>query len=564
MTRLVLLLAALAPAAAGCGGAPNPPDPAARVDALFAGWNRPDSPGCGVGVSRDGRTLFERGYGMASLERRAPITTDTVFDVASISKPFTATSIMLLAEQGRLRLDDEVWVHLPEWVNRTDRVTIRHLLAHTAGLRDAFLLTELMPPAAASTEINAHLQRILVRQRGVNFAPGTEFSYNNGGYNLLASIVSRVSGVPFTAFVRTNILEPLGMRQSGFRGPGDPVSADHAFGYHHDGRGFRFAREGGIDRSGIVGNSGLSLSVRDVLRWLHNFADPRVGSRTSLAEMATAVVLPDGSASPWGLGPEVGRHAGLKTVGHGGGDRGVAAYALHYPERGLAAAVLCNLDNLGGSVGALARQVAAAFLPELSTAALQTPALAPVRLTPDALARKTGLYRDEATGIHGRVFVRDGTLMASADAGDGAGDSVELTPVSEDRFAIAHTTVVLDFGPAGARAEEIRATGMGPRPLVSRRVEEGFAPSPTALRTFAGQYANADLDVVYALEAGPSGLTLRIPGRDEIALQPIFEDGFYGSLVDLIRFSRDPRSHAVTGFTINRHSVRHLHFTRVR
>jgi len=119
-------------------GASTPDVTDARIDALFGEWNTRDSPGCGVGVKRNGAMLFERGYGMANLERKIPISSSTIFDPASIAKPFTALSIMLLAEQGKLSLDDEMWKHVPEWVNRQDRITIRHLLAHTAVLRDAF------------------------------------------------------------------------------------------------------------------------------------------------------------------------------------------------------------------------------------------------------------------------------------------------------------------------------------------------------------------------------------------------------------------------------------------
>jgi CubicO group peptidase (beta-lactamase class C family) len=180
---------------------------------------------------------------------------------------------MLLAEQGKLSLDDEVWKHVPEWVNRQDRITIRHLVAHTAGLRDAFLLIELVPPAAPGLDINQHILRTLAGQRGVNFAPSTECSYNNGGYNLLASIVARISGQSFREFVTAHIFGPLGMTRSSFRGGPVAISPDHALGYHRDDRGFHLARDRGIDTSAIAGNSGLFTTVGDLLRFAQNFGD---------------------------------------------------------------------------------------------------------------------------------------------------------------------------------------------------------------------------------------------------------------------------------------------------
>jgi CubicO group peptidase (beta-lactamase class C family) len=508
--------------------------------------------------------LFERGYGMANLEQKIPITSATIFDPASIAKPFTALSVMLLTEQGKLSLDDEVWKHVPEWVNRKDRVTVRHLLAHTGGLRDAFLLIELAPPAP-DVEINQHILRILAGQRAGNFTPSTEFSYNNGGYNLLGSIVGRVSGQPFRDFAAAHILRPLGMTQSAFRGGPVAISPHHALGYHHDDRGFHLARDGGIDTSAIVGNAGLFTTVADVLRFAQNLGDARVGSRDHLDAMQQPSSLGENGTSAFGLGLEVGVDGGLKTVGHGGGDRGIAAYLIRYPAHDLNVAVLCNLDNLNARVGTLARRVAALYLPARSEPASPSvaPAAAGPALTSAELASKAGLYHDSLTDTYGRVYVRDGKLWASPDAGDGPAESVELRPIDMNRFSVPGAPIVAEFvAPAGGRPRQIRVTGAGPKPFVSEQVVEGFAPTPAQLQAYAGRYANADLNVTYAVVARNSGLVVQIPGRAEIALQPVFADAFYGSLVDLIKFSRTGSGPRATAFTINRTSVRNLRFER--
>ena len=181
---------------------------AARVDPLFATWNRPDSPGCGVGVSRNGAVIYEHGYGMASLERHTPITTSTVFPLASITKPFTAMSVLLAAERGVLSFDDDVSKYIPDWADREHRVTIRHLLTHTSGLRDAYVLQGW---ATKKGNTNDAILKILSRQRGLNFTPGTEYQYNNGGYLLLGKILERASGHTLGAFAEANIFKPLGM-----------------------------------------------------------------------------------------------------------------------------------------------------------------------------------------------------------------------------------------------------------------------------------------------------------------------------------------------------------------
>jgi hypothetical protein len=345
------------------------------------------------------------------------------------------------------------------------------------------------------------------------------------------------------------------------------IGPNHALGYHQDESGFHLAREGGVDSSAIVGNAGLTMTVRDLMRWEQNLAEPRVGSRAILAQMETPVALPDGGTSPYGLGLEVGQDRGMKKVAHGGGDPGVAAYVIRYPEAGVAVAVLCNLDNLGFGVGALTRRVAALVLPDVKQqepGVVASSAPRTVALTPEELESKAGLYRDPSSDTFGRVYVRDGKLMASADAGDGPGDSIELTPIGGGRFIIVNTPMAVEFVPGSAgRSQEVHVTGAGPQPMISQRVDTGFIPTGTELRAFAGSYASPDLDTTYTVVATDAGLVIQVPGRAAISLQPVFPDAFYGSLVDLVRFSRDARTR-VTGFTINRTSVRNLRFERVR
>jgi hypothetical protein len=275
--------------------------------------------------------------------------------------------------------------------------------------------------------------------------------------------------------------------------------------------------------------------------------------------------LGENGTSAFGLGLEVGVDGGLKTVGHGGGDRGIAAYLIRYPAHDLNVAMLCNLDNLNTRVGTLARRVAALYLPARSEPASPSvaPAAAGPALTSAELASKAGLYHDSLTDTYGRVYVRDGKLWASPDAGDGPAESVELRPIDMNRFSVPGAPIVAEFvAPAAGRPRQIRVTGAGPKPFVSEQVVEGFAPTPAQLQAYAGRYANADLNVTYAVVARNSGLVVQIPGRAEIALQPVFADAFYGSLVDLIKFSRTGSGRRATAFTINRTSVRNLRFER--
>jgi CubicO group peptidase (beta-lactamase class C family) len=534
----------------------------ARVDKLFAQWNSSDLPGCSLGVSQNGVRVYDRGYGMANLELGVPITPASVFPAASISKQFTAMSILLLAQRGQLSLDDEVRKYIPDWADHDSRITIRHLLTHTSGLRDAFMLQGLAPPREDGSDPNNAILKILTRARGLNFAPGAEFQYNNGAYNLLGSIVKRVSGQSLRAFADANIFRPLGMTHTHFHDDPGMIVPNRVSGYHRDESGLHFASENG----GIVGNAGLQTTVGDLLLWEQNFAEVRVGDRALVTAMQTPAI-PTGwsDGSSYGYGLEIAQYRGLRTIGHGGGDRGIASYVVRYPEQGFAVALLCNLDNIGGNVTGLTQRVADIFLSDaFSTPPMSsgTPTPTSVTLSAEQLASKVGLYRDLVTESVGRIFLRDGKLMASE--GVGEDESVELTPVSENRFVVLGTPIVAEFVPAApGRPQEVRVTGDGPKPVVSQQVTNSFAPSSMELRAFRGEYTSAEVEGTYMLAARDSGLIIQIPGRTDIALQPIFSDGFAGAIVGVVKFSRDGGG-AVTGFTAYSSGARGLRFDRVK
>jgi CubicO group peptidase (beta-lactamase class C family) len=198
---------------------PNPPPAesvAARVDKVFAPWNKSDSPGCSLGVSKNGVLVYERGYGMANLDYGLPITPESVFEVASISEQFTAMAILILSQRGQLSLDDDVRKYITELPDYGSRITLRHLLTNTSGLREAFRLLQLAGWRDGDVMTADDVVKILARQKALNFTSGTEYLYNNGGPTLLAIIVKRVSGQSLGAFADSNIFRPLGMMHTHF------------------------------------------------------------------------------------------------------------------------------------------------------------------------------------------------------------------------------------------------------------------------------------------------------------------------------------------------------------
>ena len=500
---------------------------------------------------------------MANLELGVKITPKSVFHVASVSKQFTAMSILLLAQGGRVSLDDDVSQYVPGWADKGSRVTIRHLLTHTSGLRDGFTLQGLAPPREDGTDINDAIVNILARTRGLNFPPGSQFQYNNSGYVLLGSIVKRVSGQSLRAFTDANIFKPLGMTHTQFHDDPTTIVPNRTYGYHEETGGFHVAPHS--DFGHLVGTTGLLTTAHNLLLWEQNFADARVGNPAFLKAMQTPAITtgwPDKSS--YGFGLEIGQYRGLRTIGHGGGDPGYAAHVVRYPDQAFAVAVLCNLDNAGYEVEAVTRSVADIYLSDVFTEpqATKAPATAAhVALSYEQLARKVGVYYDPVSESVGQVFLRDGKLMAKEGIGEGEG--IELIPVTANRFVASGTTIMLEFiaGTSG-RPQELHQTGVGPKPVVSQQLGS-FVVSSEELRGFAGNYTSSEVDGEYTLAARDRGLVIQIPGRADIVLQPIFRDAFAGAVVGVIRFLRNAAG-TVTGFTGNTSGVRGMRFERLK
>lgn len=205
--------ASLAVLLPGCSGRESV---TAKVDQLFAQWNESDSPGCALGIVEDGRLIYERGYGMANLDHDIPISPQTVFDIESMSKQFTAMSILLLARQGKLSLDDEIQEYVPELPRYQSPITIRHLIDHTSGIRDYAQLGALAVGMHYENLTDEDILGLIARQKELNFKPGAESLYSSSGYFLLGLIVKRVSGKSLGEFAAEHIFQPLGMNSTHF------------------------------------------------------------------------------------------------------------------------------------------------------------------------------------------------------------------------------------------------------------------------------------------------------------------------------------------------------------
>ncbi len=331
-----------------------------KVDQVFAAYDKPDTPGCALGVIRNGAFVYNRGYGTGSLELGVPLTPQSVFYMGSVSKQFTAASVVLAAEQGYLSLDDDVRKNIPELPSYERPITLRQMLHHTSGLRDILTLLSLSGRNFEDIHPTAELLDILVRQKALNYKPGDEYLYSNTNYFLLAEVVHRATGKPFSRFAEENIFKPLGMIHTRFYDDHSVVVSGRVPAYEpRVGGGFRVDWSTNFDK---VGDGGLMSSVEDLLLWDRNFYANKLGKGTLLREMQTRGVLNDGKQIGYALGLSIRSYRGLPIVEHGGALFGYRTALLRFPEQQFSVICLCNLGSSGP--GRLAYQVADIYLDE--------------------------------------------------------------------------------------------------------------------------------------------------------------------------------------------------------
>lgn len=519
-------------------------DTVARIDSIFSTFTR-ETPGCAVGVSRHGRTIATRAYGMANLEYDVPNTPETIFEAGSVAKQFTAAAILLLAQQGKLSLDDPVRKHVPELPDYGVPLTIRHLMQHTSGLRDWGTVAMIEGwPRGARVHTHDHVLDIIARQRSLNFPPGSTYNYSNSGYNLMAIIVSRVSGMPFAAFTRTQIFEPLGMARTSWRDDYTRVVKDRATAYQPSPGGLRLD----MPFENVHGNGGLLTTVEDLLRWSANFDMPRVGGAAFVREQLRQGRLTSGREIEYASGLFVSQYRGVPEVSHSGATAGYRAFLARYPEDGgLTVAVLCN--HAGAGAVSLGRRVADLFLTGART---DTTRPKTVALSPETLAARAGVYRDARTGRPFRFEMRNGKLV------DEFGSEALAMSATEFRNS-AGNRALFELDDKG-RVKMLRLLGTDGDTLLFHP-EAAYAPTAQHLAEFAGTYTSDEAATRVTVVAEGGKLFLRQRPATSLELRPVYRDAFLLPSRDVVRFLRNAQGE-VTEMSVNAGRVWDLRFAR--
>ena len=532
-----------------------------RVDALFSKWNTLDSPGAAVTVVKDGMVIYRKGFGCAQLEYGIPITPSTVFHVASVSKQFTAMAITMLEAAGKLSADDDIRKYLPELADFGKTITIRHLLNHTSGLRDQWELLILSGWRMDDVITQADIMDRLKRQRELNFAPGEQYLYCNSGFTLLAEIVSRVSGQPFTDWTRDNIFKPLGMSSTHFHIDHQEVVKDRAYSYEGEpGKGFQQA----VLNYANVGATSLFTTVEDMANWLRNFDDKRVGGAAVVDRMLAKGVLNNGSEIPYARGISIEEYKGLKVIGHSGGDAGFRSDVIYFPGEKFGVAVFSNLGSF--PPGTLTRQIADIYLaskikqPEAAASGAKA-AAKEVSLPAKDMEDFPGTYWFESTQLLRRIVLEKGKLFYVRSAENRS----ELAPLSPAEFRMKDVPddVRAIFSDRKGKRFDTLTVKVNSQPPTVGKWMEPFAPSEDALKEYAGSYFSEELDTRYDLNLKSGALQVQIGHKETVPLLPQKKDSFSAGDLAQIQFLRDAGG-AITGFTVSTGRVRNLKFAKLK
>jgi CubicO group peptidase (beta-lactamase class C family) len=532
MTRTLVLLIFIA----GALQAQSPESKQAQADRIFGAFNT-HTPGCAVGVEYRGVVVLKSGYGMADLERNVPITADTVFESGSVAKQFTAAALLLLAQEGKISLDDPVRKYLQEIPDYGTPLTIRHVMSHLSGLREWRLVAAFSGIGEGSHVLsNQDLLRIAAKQRAVNFAPGTAYSYTNTGFNIATILIERAlaNGKTFQEFTREAIFEPLQMTHTRWRDDFRVVVPNRALAYG-PAPGGGWIQQTPIEN--IIGAGGMLSTVGDWLLWNENFTHAKVGGPDLVKLQQTPATLSNGKAITYAAGLVVSTFGELREVSHGGATGGYRTWLGRYPDQGVSVAVMCNSAQANPTQ--LGREVA-----RLWTGAVSAPK-PEFAADPAKLRELAGMYRKVRDNSAVELRVKDDIL--TMDPG------VQLVPTGVASFSAGENQFLFESG--GFRV----VTPDGE--TVYERVQPAH-PSASELASLAGAYTSPETDTTLTVAVKDGELTLAIGSNPPVRLRPTFDDSFMMPAA-AIRFMRDSGG-KVTGLTAGDDRAWDLRFTRIR
>ena len=524
-----------------------------KVDRLFEKWDKKDSPGCALGVIHNGKFVYKSGYGMANLEYDIPNSSNSVFRIGSTSKQFTAACMVLLEEQGRLSLQDDIRKHLPELSEYDKTITINHLIHHTSGIRDYLELASLKGLRDDDFYTDDEVVEWLSRQKSLNFLPGEEYLYSNSGYFLLSQIVKRTAGISMKEFAEEHIFKPLGMTDTHFHDNHTEIVKNRASGYTPAGKGkFRIS----MTTLGMIGDGGIFTTVEDMYKWDQNFYDSKIGSNKFIEKMLKQGKFNSGKEQDYASGLIHGKYGGLKTVRHGGSFVGFRADMLRFPEEKLTVICLANLSNINPSE--LCNMVAEIFLGDKMTLVekkkgLEKPVF--IKVNAEIYKNYIGKFLFER-GFTVNVSLENGKLMVKTSFGE----KNEAFPVSETRFYVKENESYITFQKNSEGVFDKMVINFGRRDMVGNRLKP-YNPSRDELSRYAGEYYSYELDMTYTFFIDKENLYLKFRNNPRVNCDLLKKNEVLIERIGKALLNQDDRNN-ITDFVLEAGRAKNLKFVK--
>lgn len=515
-------------------------DLAGEIDQLLAGTFQPDAPGAAVIVVRDGHVILRKGYGLANLELGVPVKPEMVFRLASVAKQFTALAILMLSEEGKLALTDDVTQYLPGYPTHGQTVTIENLLTHTGGIKEYELLPARL--ALSRNDLTPEELIALFQDEPLDFAPGEQWAYSNSGYVLLGAIIETVSGMRYAEFIQQRIFTPLGMEHS-YYDDTTHIIPGRVAGYAPTADGYANAAYMSMTQAYAAG--ALASSVDDLARWDAALYTGELVKQRTLRRAFQAYSLENGQSTGYGYGWVIGNYAGHTIAQHNGGINGFSTQVMRLPDDKVYIAILSNGESRAPVLGSLAFQIA--------TLVIGKPYHDPTAITlPTAtLARYEGVYQfNPQTRI---VVRRDGDQLLLPLGGQ----SQVLVPLSSTEFFIRGVPLRIRFvedadgAVTGLQLQQNFSAWFvavkSDEPLPATRVPAQVDP---ALYTqYVGEYQLAP-GLTLTVSTEEENLFGQVSGEAKVGLLPESESKFFLVEADVqIEFTRDAAGN-VTGLVL--------------
>ncbi|REC45461.1 serine hydrolase domain-containing protein [Chryseobacterium pennipullorum] len=515
-----------------------------KADSVVNSYSRSDAPGMAIGIVGDGKTIYKKTYGLANLENKIPISDSTAFDIASVSKQFTAMLILIARKEGRLSLEDDISIYLPELKHLPYKISIRQLANHTHGLPDFTVIKRLQGFGDEFRVTNTDAVKTVLAIRSINFPPGDQYKYNNTGFMLLAEILHRVYQKDFKEIVKTYITTPLHMNHTMAIDDSEIIIPNKAESYKESGSVFSKYPLGQMEN----GSSNIFTSLNDLCIWAANFQNPIVGNREIYNEMQQSTLLNNGEKIEYGLGLQTGKYKGLDIVFHGGGTAGYRSYILHIPDYHLSIVLAGNRSVFDGLL--IAYRLVDVFLGKHQT-------LPPVSgnrtYTPKELREFAGMYEIDP-GNYIEISTDGKNLYFSSDKTPlpGIGDRrFEVPAIPTGNFTFQEGALLYTVGDFKFLCKKVVL-----KPVKEEKID---------LHTFTGIYKNEEFNTIYELIIENNRLVARHSINRDVQLYPLSSSSLYSfksffGRLDFI-YGKD---NAVCGFRLSGANMFNIEFKKIK